>query len=185
MLKIWNQIIYNSEDKIQLTISRTKALKKAFEFSFDKKLINWTNFCKAIISSKFLMGEVTNFKASLDWAIKEENIQKILEGSYNIGDRIIKKDNNKMIVETLQEEEKNIAWKNVKHQLREKYGDSTFKSWFSKLTFVEIKKGEGELIAPTRFIRDWIETYYSNVIKDFFKAEGIKTIGLAVQSPSS
>lgn len=29
------------------------------------------------------MGEITNFKASLDWAIVENNLVKVLDGNYD------------------------------------------------------------------------------------------------------
>jgi len=56
---------------------------------FGNDVQNWKEYCTKIASSKFLMGETkARFQIKLDWAIIPENIEKILDGSITIGDRI-------------------------------------------------------------------------------------------------
>ena len=62
-------------------------MKQAFKDKFGSCLEKWEKYCKDIASSKFLMGEIKSFRATLDWALKFDIIQKILEGNYGIGDR--------------------------------------------------------------------------------------------------
>lgn len=56
-------------------------------------------------------------------------------------------------------------WKDVSRDLIEHYGKDLYKSWFSKVNFIEAQ-GEGEVIlsAPSNFVRDWIKSNYFDVI---------------------
>ncbi|MFX6027973.1 hypothetical protein ABTE84_21730, partial [Acinetobacter baumannii] len=57
---------------------------------FNQSLDQWKSYCRMIASSKFLMGEAQNkfFKrAWITWAIKEQAIQRIKGGEFNLGDR--------------------------------------------------------------------------------------------------
>jgi hypothetical protein len=54
------------------------------------------------------MGEVTNFKAQLDWTLKEENLLKILENSYSMGDRLVIENSD---VEVIEEVINDPIWK--------------------------------------------------------------------------
>lgn len=85
--RVWNRIINNNDEPLQLTASRIKALSLIFSKHFEGSIEKWEGYCKKIASSKFLMGEITPFKASFDWAIREENIVKVMEGNYGVGDR--------------------------------------------------------------------------------------------------
>ena len=56
-------------------------------------------------------------------------------------------------------------WKNVSRDLIAHYGEDLYKSWFSKIGFLEAN-GESEVIlfAPSNFIRDWIKSNYFDTI---------------------
>lgn len=56
-------------------------------------------------------------------------------------------------------------WKDVSRDLIEHYGKDLYKSWFSKVNFIEAQ-GEGAVIlsAPSNFVRDWIKSNYFDVI---------------------
>jgi hypothetical protein len=88
MLELWTALVEQGKNKIELTNKRIAFLKKAFTDKFENSLDKWKIYCEKIASSKFLMGEVkSHFRATLDWALKFEVIQKILEGCYGVVDR--------------------------------------------------------------------------------------------------
>jgi len=88
MLEVWVSLVGVGKKKLELTAKRIAFLKKALVDKFHNSLEEWTAYCKSIVSSKFLMGEIkASFRATLDWALKFEVIQRVLEGAYGIGDR--------------------------------------------------------------------------------------------------
>ena len=88
MIELWTALVEEGRGKIELTSRRIAFSKQAFKDKFDSCLEKWKKYCLEIASSRFLMGEIkSSFRATLDWALKFDIIQKILEGSYGIGDR--------------------------------------------------------------------------------------------------
>lgn len=55
-------------------------------------------------------------------------------------------------------------WYQVAQDLNKHYGEALYKSWFSKLHFLESSVNCVILSAPTNFIRDWIKSNYSDTI---------------------
>lgn len=55
-------------------------------------------------------------------------------------------------------------WASVCKILCNNYGDAIYKSWFSKLEFIECVGGTLIISAPTNFIRDWIKSNYASAI---------------------
>ena len=60
-------------------------------------------------------------------------------------------------------------WQKVQNQLKAEYGEATFKSWLSKISFVSAESHTLIIVAPTKFIREWISTHYSENIKIFWQ----------------
>ena len=88
MVEFWTALVEGGKGKIEITSKRTAFLKQAFKDKFDSCLEKWKKYCQDIASSRFLMGEIkSSFRATLDWALKFDIIQKIHEGNYGIGDR--------------------------------------------------------------------------------------------------
>jgi hypothetical protein len=88
MIDIWTAIVGEGKGQIELRGKIIAFLKKAFTDSFNSCLQKWKAYCISITRSKFLMGEKTSFKATLEWALKFDVIAKILSGEYyGIGDR--------------------------------------------------------------------------------------------------
>ncbi len=56
------------------------------------------------------------------------------------------------------------AWGEALELLQQEYGDATFKSWFSHLTYQEFKDGVLTITAPSKFIREWMLTNYMKSI---------------------
>ena len=88
MLNIWNRIVEEGREPVKLTPGRGLLLQETLKSHFNNNLKDWETFCALITSSKFLMGEVTPFRVSLNWVLKPEIISNIKEEhSYNLGDR--------------------------------------------------------------------------------------------------
>ena len=52
-------------------------------------------------------------------------------------------------------------WRRVKERLRSELGDDVFTSWFGRMELETADKGLLRLSVPTRFLRNWIQSHYS------------------------
>jgi hypothetical protein len=86
MMEVWNSLVEEGKRQIELTKKRAAFLRRAFTDAFQEDLNLWKNYCQKIASSKFLMGKINSFKATIDFALKFETIQKIKEGQYGVVD---------------------------------------------------------------------------------------------------
>ncbi len=169
LLKIWDEIVEENKRIIKLTDSRTRILNKRFDNFFNKNVSEWKDFCLRIASSKFLMGEVTNFKVSLDWALKPMSIVKILDGDYGIGDReTVNKyspNTHEAILSDLKKTNEPEFWCKIKKGLLIACGKDTYISWFSKLEFLKYDHSILELKVPSNFIAEYISQHHLGKIK--------------------
>ncbi len=62
-------------------------------------------------------------------------------------------------------------WRRVQGRLREEFGDAAFKSWLAPLMIGERREGVLRLMAPTRFMRDWVATHYGDRIRALWNGE--------------
>lgn len=100
MVNTWDEIIRKGDEiKTFVNPERKKNLAYAIKFYFNNDLKKWRDYCIKIYSSRFLMGETKeNFSVKLDWALKSQSIEKILEGTITTGDREFKKSPQKLQV---------------------------------------------------------------------------------------
>lgn len=56
------------------------------------------------------------------------------------------------------------VWKRVHNGMRTEFGEAIFRSWLKPLTLQAYYHGTMEISVPTRFMRDWIQTHYSERI---------------------
>jgi Xaa-Pro aminopeptidase len=92
MVYIWNKVFEYSISPIKAYSNKKnqEVLLNLYKTAFSGDLNNWREYACKINSSQFLMGEKktkNNFKAVFSWLIKEETIEKILNGEYGVGDR--------------------------------------------------------------------------------------------------
>jgi chromosomal replication initiator protein len=52
-------------------------------------------------------------------------------------------------------------WQRVKDRLRSELGDDVFSSWFGRMELETVGNGVVRLSVPTRFLRNWIQSHYS------------------------
>jgi chromosomal replication initiator protein len=78
-------------------------------------------------------------------------------------------------------------WHLVQNKLKDEYGESTYKSWLSKLDFVEINSGTLTLKAPTKFMREWVVTHYFDSIKNYWRNfdSSINELSIAIDNNSN
>ncbi len=62
-------------------------------------------------------------------------------------------------------------WERSLSILRAEIGEATFKSWFKNIEFGEFNNDQLHLYVPTRFMRDWIESHYSERILSLLNRE--------------
>jgi len=55
-------------------------------------------------------------------------------------------------------------WLSTQEMLRHEHGDSTYRSWFSQISFGEVKDNTLILTAPSRFIKEWVDYNYLQAI---------------------
>ena len=65
------------------------------------------------------------------------------------------------------------SWDRTLSVLRAELGEATFRSWFKHIEFGELNEKKLVLYLPTKFMRDWIHTHYSDRILAILKNDNI------------
>ncbi|HUZ32789.1 MAG TPA: chromosomal replication initiator protein DnaA [Xanthobacteraceae bacterium] len=75
-------------------------------------------------------------------------------------------------------------WQRVKNQLRAELGEDVFSSWFARIELETVDAAAVRLSVPTRFLRNWIQSHYSERVLSHWQAEepGITRLELSVRS---
>ena len=188
MIGFWNEIVEenNPERKISLNPKRIQQLNAAFKQFFESDLSKWELFCHKITTCKFLMGEITRFKAPIDWTIRFETIQKIQEGGYTFGTResnytlklsdVIRGAGEKTLkapptsfTPSLHESPKACL---IREAIKKKINNDIYTSWFLPTEIIIEKKEDGydEVIVcvQTRFMGDRIKVAFRDIYERYF-----------------
>ena len=75
-------------------------------------------------------------------------------------------------------------WQGVKERLRTELGDDVFTSWFGRMELETVDSGVLRLSVPTRFLRNWIQSHYSEKVLTRWQEEDpeITRLELSVRS---
>jgi chromosomal replication initiator protein len=75
-------------------------------------------------------------------------------------------------------------WQKVKEQLRSQLGEDVFTSWFGRMELEAVEKEAVRLSVPTRFLRTWIQSHYSEHVLAKWQVEepAITRLELSVRS---
>lgn len=75
-------------------------------------------------------------------------------------------------------------WARVRVRLRSEFGDSVYRNWLKKLTFIGVQGGDVHLAVPTRFVRDWIGSNYVDRLLLLWSTEnpGVRSVELIVDT---
>ncbi len=89
-----------------------------------------------------------------------------------------------MMTESLRPEGIDEQWVQVRTRLRQEVGDAAFNSWLKPLGLVGLVDAQITLSAPTRFMRDWVQSHYLDRIRELWKVEraGVRGVSLQVKA---
>lgn len=75
-------------------------------------------------------------------------------------------------------------WQRVKDRLRSEVGDDIFLSWFARMELERMEQGTAYLSVPTRFLKSWIQSHYTDRVLACWKAENpdVQKIEVSVRS---
>ncbi len=83
--------------------------------------------------------------------------------------------------------EHEALWSAVSRRLRAEYGEDVYTSWFVRLVLDRIDGEVAHLTVPTRFLKSWIQSHYSERIAAVFAEENSEvrrvSIGVRVAAP--
>ncbi|MBN9343936.1 MAG: hypothetical protein BGO76_00350 [Caedibacter sp. 38-128] len=171
MIKMFSRIVSQGQELFPHP-ERINRLKHVLHSQLQGKLENWEKVCHNITRSKFLMGEAqtSDFKATLDWVMMKDHAIKIFEGNaYGIGDRMnlnTSESDSEEAQEAFMLEftttNKHPLWIQAGLILSKKVGFCIFKGWISALDILEIQNDHVTLIAPSKFIRDYVSKNLMN-----------------------
>ena len=175
LLEIWNQTVGQrqgeEENLIQLTKKRAQYLVAAFKFRFESNLSKWKQFCQQVTSSDFLMGKAkSTFRASLDWVLKFDIIQRILEGDFGVkntpcvDEEAVSLKTEVIITQTIETSGEGEPIKRLRRSILRALGEQTYQSWFSDMPMTHLpttKGGRGiQLHTKNLFACDYVQTNY-------------------------
>ncbi len=144
------------------------ALKERFKNSLEV----WSDYCRCVASSDFLMGKVGSFKAWLVWVIREDTVAKIKAGALGIkrlfvfaAEKVaIKKEE---VVAKIEASAESAIQKAARKKVLGKVGVLAYRSWFEALEF---KEGGGVVAigAPNPFVQAKIEERFGEMLREMF-----------------
>ncbi|KIZ39288.1 MULTISPECIES: chromosomal replication initiator protein DnaA [Rhodopseudomonas] len=62
-------------------------------------------------------------------------------------------------------------WSRVKGRLRSSVGEDVYSSWFARMDLESVQSESVHLSVPTRFLKSWIQTHYSDKVLTCWQAE--------------
>jgi chromosomal replication initiator protein len=76
------------------------------------------------------------------------------------------------------------AWQRVCRRLRAELGEDVFNSWFGRLELDEIQDDIARLSVPTKFLKSWIQSHYTDRIVTALASEvvGVASLAIAVRT---
>ena len=169
MLQIWNEMVGEGTQKAAMTKDRARFLVAAFKFKFESNLDQFKRYCQKVSRSDFLMGRVkASFKATIDWVLKFNTIQRVLEGQFGGGDEPMPVpdldsatmvQNEQQIHEDIKAQHHAPTLEDIHLRLLKGLGSARYLSW--KASIKDILTGEGTLtfLISTIFARDWMNTH--------------------------
>jgi len=175
MLLVWNKIFSETNIQTEMTEQRLKKLNQVLKNQFRDSLEEWEEYCKRLTTSQFLMGEKTStWKVTLDWAVIPQNIQKVKEGAYGIGDRVPSQLMPLEVNEVTRLEDclegiyedslSSETFKKLQEAILYKVGPASYQNWFKKLKEEDFKDSVLTLKAPSLWAADRLQDRFSDIL---------------------
>jgi chromosomal replication initiator protein len=71
-------------------------------------------------------------------------------------------------------------WKRIQGRLQAEYGEAAYRSWLKPLELLGYSDGRVRIAAPTRFMRDWVETQYGGRLSQLWQAQNETISGVDI-----
>jgi len=173
MLETFNETVRKG-NPIELTVSRAEKLSHFLSEKLKGDIEKWRLICQSITRSKFLMGEIEarKFQATLEWILKGDNAQKVLEGDYGKDGepaQELKQIDQKAITEEISGLNEPELMKDLRAWLIERFGFAEYESWFTKVAFVQFDPPSLTLRVSSAFQKARLDSHYISYLKDYLK----------------
>jgi chromosomal replication initiator protein len=76
-------------------------------------------------------------------------------------------------------------WDRVCTKFLREFGEQAYTNWLEQVGYNGIKDNTVSLVAPTRFVRDWIKSHYAPRLKDYFIADNPSVENVAIYLPDT
>lgn len=173
MVRIWNEIIEtNNPHKITLYPKRSNELVTIFNEHFNKDMNTWKDYCLKIASSKYLMGEVNNYRVRFSYATTPDGINEYLySDKYTFGDRVAKnltKNTQQKYSSPFAPFQETEQARALRKSIKETMAPDLYASWLEP-TFISYdnEKNEFTLFTETRFMKDRIIEKFKDIAQKF------------------
>jgi chromosomal replication initiator protein len=71
-------------------------------------------------------------------------------------------------------------WARVLGHLKAEVGEAAYRSWLRPISVERVDDGEAIVAAPTRFLRDWVATHYSDRLLALWRAENQRVTSVSI-----
>lgn len=168
MINIWDQIIEKEANTTTLTNWRKKILNQVLKNQFQSSLLLWKDFCQLIAHNTFLMGGGPNqWKVSLDWALKAQNIQKVQERRYTGQREVTKLLPSSTFCEN--DIQGSPIWKTLATQLIKTIGVRRFELWFKGGYLANEASEYPILCLESDFKSSWVKQNFGDIVSDIVR----------------
>lgn len=182
MVTVWNQKVPEAPLKTSLSWWQPRKLIKALKESFNNSPEEWEAYCERIAANGFLMGGgVRGWKATLLWAIRPENIEKVRKEGYFSGQ--------KEPISVIREREKPLSgdeiegsplWQSLCLSLSHSIGSPAFRSWFQDVVPVDLEGEFPQLRCASVFRAQWIQSHFGQSVDMVFRKALPKVRGVEI-----
>ena len=96
-------------------------------------------------------------------------------------------DNDKGLERTMSDAAKDWlknSWSNIAKRLRAELGEDLYSSWFVRMEAEDCRDGQLAVSVPTRFLRNWIQSHYSDKLLKVAQSEltSVETVAIQVRT---
>ena len=175
LLHIWNETVEKGREGATLTKKRSQHLVAAFKYKFASCLHQWQEFCHRVATSDFLMGKVkATFRATLDWVLRFEVLQRIVEGQFGVQDSqnqdrkgegsSTASTSLQQCLEHIEQSDEPPATQHLRQKLAQCLGAEVYQHWFAKVA-ITLTDTACLIQSPNRFHADHLDTHYGNTLQ--------------------
>ncbi len=175
LLHIWNETVEKGREGATLTKKRSQHLVAAFKYKFASCLHQWQKFCHRVATSDFLMGKVkATFRATLDWVLRFEVLQRIVEGQFGVQDSQNQDRKGEgsstasiplqQCLEHIEQSDELPATQQLRQKLAQCLGAEVYQHWFAKVA-ITLTDTACLIQSPNRFHADHLDTHYGNTLQ--------------------